>query len=141
MEYEFTVKKSRYPQSYEECRNLIVRCIFDCDGNSSCMDCVDLIDKVYLSDFAKNLARLIVCRNAYWLTAGREVGLECMWKPDCSDCKKFAIVLEGNENLTDVCLGCNCILVFPTEEMRDEFHKVFRKDIEVCREFFLNIKK
>jgi hypothetical protein len=59
-----------------------------------------------------------------------------MWEPDWSDCRKFAIVVEGNEILTDVFLRRrNRILVFPTEEMMNEFLKVFRKDIEECKEF------
>lgn len=125
----FAVKKrSRYPQSYEECRDLI-------EGSHVEPFCADLVATGYLSNLAERLARLIMCRNAYWLTAGREMGLEGMWKPDWSDCRKFSIVVEGNEILTDVCLRRNRILVFPTEEMRDEFLKVFRKDIEECKEF------
>lgn len=79
--------------------------------------------------------RLLICRDAYWKIAGEEMGLKGMWDPDWSDCRKFAIVVEGNEILTDVCLRRNRILVFPTEEMRDEFLKVFRKNIEDCKEF------
>ena len=125
----FAVKKrSRYPQSYEECRDLIEGCHDE-------LFCADLVATGYLSNLAERLARLIMCRNAYWLTAGREMGLEGMWEPDWSDCRKFAIVVEGDKILTDVCLRRNRILVFPTEEMRDEFHKVFRKDIEKCKEF------
>ena len=125
----FAVKKrSRYPQSYEECRDLIEGCHDE-------LFCADLVATGYLSKLMEKFARLIMCRNAYWLTAGREMGLEGMWEPDWSDCRKFVIVVEGNEILTDVCLRRNRILVFPTEEMRDEFLKVFRKDIEVCKEF------
>ena len=125
----FAVKRrSRYPQSYEECRDLIEGCHDE-------LFCADLVATGYLSKLMERFARLIMCRNAYWLTAGREMGLEGMWEPDWSDCRKFAIVVEGNEILTDVCLRRNRILVFPTEEMRDEFLKVFRKDIEECKEF------
>lgn len=124
----FAVKKSRYPQSYEECRDLIEGCHDE-------LFCADLVATGYLSKLMERFARLIMCRNAYWLTAGREIGLEGMWKPDWSDCRKFAIVVEGNEILTDVCLRRNRILVFPTEEMRDEFLKVFRNDIEECKKF------
>lgn len=120
-------KRSRYPQSYEECRDLI-------EGSHDELFCADLVATGYLSKSMERFARLIMCRNAYWLTAGREMGLEGMWKPDWSDCRKFAIVVEGNEILTDVCLRRNRILVFPTEEMRDEFLKVFRNDIEECKE-------
>lgn len=126
----FAVKKrSRYPQSYVECRDLIEGC------HDELLFCADLVATGYLSKLIERFARLIMCRNAYWLTAGREMGLEGMWEPDWSDCRKFAIVVEGNEILTDVCLRRNRILVFPTEEMRDEFHKIFRKDIEECKEF------
>lgn len=121
-------KRSRYPQSYEECRDLI-------EGDHDELFCADLVATGYLSKLMERFARLIMCRNAYWLTAGREMGLEGKWEPDWSDCRKFAIVVEGNEILTDVCLKRNRILVFPTEEMRDEFLKVFRMDIEECKEF------
>jgi hypothetical protein len=126
----FAVKKrNRYPQSYEECRDLI-------EGSHDELFCADLVATGYLSKLMERFARLIMCRNAYWLTAGREMGLEGMWEPDWSDCRKFAIVVEGNEILTDVFLRRrNRILVFPTEEMMNEFLKVFRKDIEECKEF------
>ena len=125
----FAVKRrSRYPQSYEECRDLIEGCHDE-------LFCADLVATGYLSKLMERFARLIMCRNAYWLTAGREMGLEGMWKPDWSDCRKFSIVVEGDKILTDVCLRRNRLLVFPTEEMRDEFLKVFRKDIEECKEF------
>lgn len=125
----FAVKKrSRYPQSYEECRDLI-------EGSHDELFCADLVATGYLSKLMERFTRLIMCRNAYWLTAGREMGLEGMWEPDWSDYRKFTIAVEGNEILTDVCLRRNRILAFPTEEMRDEFLKVFRKDIEECKEF------
>lgn len=120
-------KRSRYPQSYEECRDLI-------EGEHDELFCADLVATGYMSKLMERFARLIMCRNAYWLTAGREMGLEGKWKPDWSDCRKFAIVVEGNEILTDVSVKRNRILVFPTEEMRDEFLKVFRNYIEECKE-------
>jgi len=124
----FAVKKWRYPQSYEDCRDLI-------EGSHDEPFCADLVATGYLSKLMERFARLIMCRNAYWLSAGREMGLEGIWEPDWSDCKKFAIVVEGDKILTDVCLRRNRILVFPNEEMRDEFLKVFRNDIEECKEF------
>ena len=136
----FAVKKrSRYPQSYEECCEVLsipsyykLRYSTYEHGYHEYTTSKEL--GVLQSELG-TLGRLIICRNAYWLTAGREMGLEGMWKPDCSDCRKFSIVVEGDKILTDVCLRRNRILVFPTEEMRDEFLKVFRKDIEECKEF------
>lgn len=136
----FAVKKrSRYPQSYEECCEVLsipsyykLRYSTYEHGYHEYTTSKEL--GVLQSELG-TLGKLLICRNAYWLTAGREMGLEGMWEPDWSDCRKFSIVVEGNEILTDVCLRRNRILVFPTEEMRDEFLKVFRNDIEVCKEF------
>jgi hypothetical protein len=132
-------KRSRYPQSYEECCEVLsipsyykLRYSTYEHGYHEYTTSKEL--GVLQSELG-TLGRLIICRNAYWLTAGREMGLEGMWKPDWSDCRKFSIVVEGNEILTDVCLKRNRILVFPTEEMRDEFLKVFGNYIEECKEF------
>lgn len=136
----FAVKKrSRYPQSYEECCEVLsipsyykLRYSTYEHGYHEYTTSKEL--GVLQSELG-TLGRLLICRNAYWLTAGREMGLEGMWEPDWSDCEKFAIVVERNEILTDMCLRRNRILVFPTEEMMNEFLKVFRKDIEECKEF------
>lgn len=137
----FAVKRrSRYPQSFEECCEVLdmpsyykLRYSTYEHGYHEYTTSKDLgVLQSELDTFGK----LIICRNAYWLTAGREMELGDMWEPDWSDdCRKFSIVVEGNEILADVCLRRNRILVFPTEEMRDEFLKVFRKDIEECKEF------
>ena len=136
----FAVKKrSRYPQSYEECCDVLsipsyykLRYSTYEHGYHEYTTSKEL--GVLQSELG-TLGKLLICRDAYWLTAGREMGLEGMWKPDWSDdCRKFSIVVEGNEILADVCLRRNRILVFPTEEMRDEFLKVFRNDIEECKE-------
>jgi hypothetical protein len=132
-------KRQKYPQSFEECCEVLsipsyykLRYSTYEHGYHEYTTSKEL--GVLQSELG-TLGRLLICRNAYWLTAGREMGLEGMWEPDWSDCRKFAIVVEGNEILTNVCLRRNHILVFPTEEMRDEFHKVFRKDIDECKEF------
>ena len=136
----FAVKKrNRYPQSFEECCEVLdmpsyykLRYSTYEHGYHEYTTSKDL---GVLQSELDTLGKLLICRNAYWLTAGREMGLEGKWEPDWSDCRKFAIVVEGNEILADVCLRRNRILVFPTEEMRDEFLKVFRNYIEECKEF------
>ena len=126
----FAVKKrSRYPQSYEECCEIVKV------GKEHTLEGEIIRINNYKIDLLESFQKLLICREAYWLTAGREMGLEGMWKPDWSDCRKFSIVVEGDKILTDVCLRRNRLLVFPTEEMRDEFLKVFRNDIEDCKEF------
>jgi hypothetical protein len=132
-------KRCRYPQSYEECCEVLsipsyykLRYSTYEHGYHEYTTSKEL---GVLQDKLNKLSKLLICRDAYWLTAGREMGLEGMWKPDWSDYKKIAIVVEGNEIITDVSVKRNRILVFPTEEMRGEFLKVFRNDIEACKEF------
>ena len=132
-------KRARYPQSFEECCEVLsmpsyykLRYSTYEHGYHEYTTSKEL---GVLQSELDTLGKLLICRDAYWLTAGREMGLEGMWEPDWSDCRKFAIFVEGNEILTDVCLRRNRILVFPTEEMRDEFLKVFRNYIEECKEF------
>lgn len=131
-------KRARYPQSFEECCEVLsmpsyykLRYSTYEHGYHEYTTSKDL--GVLQSELG-TLGKLLICRDAYWLTAAREMGLEGKWKPDWSDCRKFAIVVEGNEILTDVSVKRNRILVFPTEEMRDEFLKVFRNYIEECKE-------
>ena len=123
-------KKPKYPQSYEECCEIV-----KVDKNHTLEG--EIIRKNnYKIALLESFQKLLICRDAYWEIAGEEMELGDMWEPDWSDdCRKFSIVVEGNEILADVCLWRNRILVFPTEEMRDMFLKVFRKDIEECKEF------
>ena len=136
-------KKPKYPQSFEECCEVLsmpsyykLRYSTYEHGYHEYTTSKDL---GVLQSELDTLGKLLICRDAYWLTAGREMGLEGKWKPDWSSnwsgCEKFAIVIEGNEILTDVAVRRSRILVFPTKEMRDEFLKVFRNYIEVCKEF------
>ena len=123
-------KKPKYPQSYEECCEIV-----KVDKNHTLEG--EIIRKNnYKIALLESFQKLLICRDAYWEIAGEEMELGDMWEPDWSDdCRKFSIVVEGNEILADVCLRRNRILVFPTEKMRDMFLKVFRKDIEECKEF------
>ena len=136
-------KKLKYPQSFEECCEVLsmpsyykLRYSTYEHGYHEYTTSKDL---GVLQSELDTLGKLLICRDAYWLTAGREMGLEGKWKPDWSSnwsgCEKYAIVIEGNEILTDVAVRRSRILVFPTKEMRDEFLKVFRNYIEVCKDF------
>ena len=122
-------KRARYPQSYEECCEIVKV------GKEHTLEGEIIRINNYKIAILESFQKLLICRDAYWKIYGEEMGLEGKWEPDWSDCRKFAIVVEGNEILADVCLRRNRILVFPTEEMRDEFLKVFRNYIEECKEF------
>ena len=82
------------------------------------------------------LNKLLICRDAYWKIAGREMGLNRPWEPDWTDYehKKFVFIVEGNTLIEKEYSIQRCILAFPTAEMRDAFYENFKIDIERCKE-------
>ena len=83
------------------------------------------------------LYQLLVCRNAYWKIAGKQMGLDAPWEPDWkkNDKKYIISVFEDAviyfENET---FNRNTILAFPTAEMRDAFYENFKELIKQCKE-------
>ena len=82
----------------------------------------------------ESLYRLYICRDAYWKIAGEEMGLGKPGSPTDSDylTDRYCIfVFKGD-------IICNtpaqdCILTFPTDEMRDAFYNNFKDLIEQCK--------
>lgn len=125
-----------YPKTYEEC----------CDVLN-----IDPIRKIeyeeswgfrsltqYDTDILTQLRclrKLLICRNAYWKIAGKQMGLDKPWEPDWNDNNqpKFGIHNVQNDIRTiNLRVLKNLILVFPTEEIRDAFYKNFKELIEQC---------
>lgn len=82
--------------------------------------------------------RLLIYRDTYWKIAGEEMGLGKPWQPDYTnpDIDLYVIINIYNR-LEKVKYGYGfqqCILTFPTEEMRDEFFENFKDLIESCKE-------
>lgn len=128
-------KISKYPKTYEECA-ILVDCpetksthwLFDFDPNrkSTFYRKVDIL--------MGKMALLLICRQAYWKIAGRELGLDNHWEPDWTDGKiKYGITYYRNLLIHNNCTHSNKILVFPTEEMRDAFYNNFKDLIESCK--------
>lgn len=114
-------KISKYPTSYEECCKITEDVA---DASLTCFACK------LLNDFQK----LLLCRDAYWEIAGRELGLDNHWEPDWTDGKiKYGITYYRNFLIHNNCTHSNKILVFPTEEMRDAFYNNFKNRIESCK--------
>ena len=114
-------KISKYPTSYEECCKITADVA---DASLTCFACK------LLNDFQK----LLLCRDAYWEIAGRELGLDNPWEPDWTDGKiKYGITYYRNFLIHNNCTHSNKILVFPTEEMRDAFYENFKDLIELCK--------
>jgi hypothetical protein len=128
-------KRQKYPQSFEECCEVLsipsyykLRYSTYEHGYHEYTTSKDL--GVLQSELG-TLGRLIICRNAYWLTAGREMGLEGKWEPDWDN-------LSTNHEFIKINKGCftysSRVLVFPTAEMRDAFYEAFKDLIEKCKE-------
>ena len=119
-------KKKEYPKTYGGCCDTLYR-------NSRHDECYEACLQGYPM---QTFARLLICRDAYWKIAGEEMGLEKPWKPDWTDHElKYCIKVIGNTLKCVSEMNIQCILAFPTEEMRDAFKENFDPDIEICKEF------
>lgn len=114
-------KISKYPTSYEECCKITEDVA---DASLTCFACK------LLNDFQK----LLLCRDAYWEIASREMELKKPWEPDWTDGKiKYSITYYRDFLTFYNCTNSNKILVFPTEEMRKAFFENFNYLIVACK--------
>lgn len=140
----YFVKKNKYPKTYEECCKILMGktdfqdfelvltryAITRSEENSisPCPPHISLINNFY---------KLLICRDAYWKIAGEQMGLDTPWKPDWNnqdDCYHAIKTCKNESCLVSTLYLEDCILAFPTEEMRDEFYKNFKELIEQCKE-------
>ena len=133
------ILKPKYPTTYEECCKVLriskrVQLSYtypDVERSNAYLTG----EKHLLDAFIK----LRICRNAYWKIAGEETGMGKPWEPKFGKTILFDITFylykdnfvlhKGEYPSSD-----NCILVFPTEEMRDAFYENFKDLIEQCKE-------
>ena len=118
----------QYPQTYKECKDIVVeykRC--DCNPSPELM-----LSGIPVQEFC----RLLVARNAYWIIAAEQLGLEKSWEPDweTTDRKWSIYNYRGNIKWDYFTVVDRQILVFPTEEMRNAFYENFKDLIEVCKD-------
>ena len=124
----FTTPKKEYPKTFVE--------VLDFWYPDRQLE--DDYQRSYKKDLIKKFQDLLYARDAYWKIAGEEMGLGKPWEPDWDDDEwpdMYYISFDGK------CLEkekgypcCNMILIFPTEEMRDEFYENFKELIEKCKE-------
>lgn len=117
-------KKPQYPKYYEECYKIMkIHSSYECAYNQN------LLNKI------NNFYKLLLCRDAYWKIAGEQLGLGKPWEPDCTDdTLKYGIRTYRNKINCNYTFERNGLLLFPTEEMQNEFYKNFRELIEQCKE-------
>jgi hypothetical protein len=121
---EYMKNKPQYPKTYEECCDIL---------QTYCsMPSRPGYKEYQIALFQK----LLICRDAYWKIAGKEMELSEPWKPDWNDGQKykFAIIDDCNKITKETYVMKNAILAFPTEEMRDAFLENFNDLIEKCKE-------
>ena len=121
----FLTPKPKYPTTYEECCK-ILNLTRAYQGTSG-----------YKSKLFRDFQELVICRDAYWKIAGEEMGLGKRWEPNWNDFSKDTyptITKCNNRILKSSIYTHDCILAFPTEEMRDAFYENFKELIESCKE-------
>lgn len=122
--FKLIKKQPKYPKTYEECCKILGVCADDCfSAGHKCQ---------LLTTFQE----LLICRDAYYVIIGEEMGLGKPWKPNWNDlCDKYTIyTVYGDEVWRDVGQTINTILTFPTREIRDAFYENFKDLIEQCKE-------
>lgn len=126
---EYVEKKPKYPNDYKTCCDALY-------ANSNHNECYEACLRGYPME---TFARLLICRDAYWKIAGEKMGLGKPWEPKFGKTILFDITFYFYQDNFVIHKGeyvssDNCILVFPTEEMRDTFYENFKELIESCKE-------
>ena len=120
-------KKKEYPKTYTECCRVLGVSEFEYNHTGTKM--------WYKHKLMATLDNLMLCRDAYWKIAGKEMGLGKPWKPNYNSLEtKYTIEVIENKVVVISTISENHILAFPTEEMRDAFYENFKKEIEFCKE-------
>ena len=121
------VNKKKYPKTYEKCAEIIAEFIGSDCNPKGCMG--------YMSTQLTAFQKLLICRDTYWKLYGEEMGLRKPWEPDWTDHEfKYCIKVLGNTLECVSEMNIQCILAFPTKEMRDAFFENFKELIESCKE-------
>lgn len=121
-----------YPKTYEECCDVLnIDPIRRIEYEESWgFRSINQYDTDILAQL-KHFRKLLICRDAYWKIAGKELGLDKPWKPDwdkLSTKHEFIIINNGRFTYS------SRLLEFPTVEMREAFYEAFKWLIEECKE-------
>lgn len=112
------LKEPTYPVTFESCLAVLGFKEYDFKLNGL----------PYAYREVERLARIIACRDAYWKIADN-------WKVDWADNtqKKYTITMYQDQIIKGSSPNKNCILSFPTEELRDKFYENFYPMITECK--------
>jgi hypothetical protein len=84
----------------------------------------------------ESLQQLLIIRDSYWKKYSEINGLEEIWNPDFTDdsSNKYCIQYFNGVIEKSNVIKNSRILIFPTEDLRDEFYENFIYLIEECKE-------
>ena len=115
--------KPQYPKTYKECCDVLGLNTMDNDAEG------------YKANLIISFQELLIARDANWKIAGEQMGLGKPWAPDRKRREhKFCIGIVYDEIVQFHAGSQNCMLAFPTEELRDAFYDNFKDLIESCKE-------
>lgn len=129
-------KKIEYPRTYEACCKILgfenTELVFGDDYSVINTPKEQWKRLGLMNQFNK----LLICRDVYWKLYGEEMGLGKPWEPSDSDyiTGRYCIFVHRGNIICDT-PAQDCVLTFPTPEMRDAFKKNFDPEIEICKEF------
>lgn len=120
-------KKPTYPNTFAECCKIVnanphVELVsYISNGQLYSYD----VDILYLIN---NIRKLKICRDAYLKLADN-------WKPDWDNSSdKYCIMFIREDIRFKECQTKQCLLAFPTAEIRNVFYKNFKNLIKECKE-------
>jgi hypothetical protein len=120
---EYIKNEPQYPKTYTECSQII----------NKVAKTTNELNIAYKPDLIYDFQKLLICRDAYWKIAGKEMGLSKPWKQDYDDRCFIIANNSGNIHTYEYHGSDNIILAFPTAEMRDAFFENFKDLIEECK--------
>ena len=126
-------KKKEYPKTYEECCKILGFLNVDLCFNAEYRSFNASKEQWKRLGLMNQFYQLLICRDAYWKIAGKEMGLGKPWEPD-NDHICNSIVRHSDEITKKHGWGNFNTFEFPTEEMRDAFYDNFKKFINECKE-------
>ena len=80
--------------------------------------------------------KLILCRDAYWIIAGKQLGLNKPWSPNYDDDEAYysqILKVKGKIVTPPYKQSIDTPFFFPTEKMRDAFYQNYKNDLEFCK--------
>lgn len=120
--YYLVKSKARYPKTYAECCEVLF---------PSSIELGKVLTSGYNCEKLKKFGELLICRYAYWKIAGD-------WEEKRKGKAMHYVIYSTllGEVVKDKMPNCiaNCLLDFPSEEMRDAFYENFKELIENCKD-------